>query len=59
MSRRFSLPLEGGGWNATDLDRRSHLRPRLDRRAKSDGVPGGGDGGARDSVTPTRRATIT
>src|SRR5436190_21821968 len=26
--RRVRLPLEGGGWNATDLDRRSHRTKR-------------------------------
>ena len=47
---------EGGGWNATGLAR--HLRQSncTDRRAKSDGVPGGGeDAVATDTPTLTRQ----
>jgi len=36
------LPLEGGGWNATSLGRRLQAIRERDRRAKLDGIPGGG-----------------
>ena len=43
-SRVCRLLLEGGGWTATGLARK-RLRAILgaNRRAKSDGVPGGGE----------------
>jgi hypothetical protein len=55
------LPLEGGGWNATDLARQLCQSTAHHRRAKSDGVPGGGGAVAHAAghPHPMRPATWT
>ena len=54
--QQLCLPLEGGGRDATDLARHRRVFSIFDRRAKYDGVAGGGEACdlRRPPVTPTR-----